>query len=78
MSVVVQEVWVQFILCGTLGYRKCDLCLLLPLSLGYGMDVASWLSAGVVGQPRRDPVSGQILGSNRTSSDITTNVHYVT
>jgi len=42
------------------------------------MDMASWLSAGVVGQPRRDPVSGQILGSNRTSSDITTNVHYVT
>lgn len=49
-----------------------------PPSLGYGMDVASWLCAGVVGQPRRDPVSGQILGSNRTSSDITTNVHYVT
>ena len=41
---------------------------------GHGMDVASWLRAGVVGQPKRSHDTGEIIGSSKSTSDVTTKV----
>lgn len=38
------------------------------------MDVASWLRAGVVGQPKRNLVTGEIVGGSKSTSDVTTDV----
>jgi hypothetical protein len=38
----------------------------------YGMDVASWMRTGEVGMPKpRNPVTGQTIGANRNTSDVT-------
>lgn len=36
-----------------------------------GEDVASWLRTGVVGQPKFDPVTKEIVASHKQTSDVT-------
>ena len=39
---------------------------------GYGMEVASWMRTGEVGMPKaRNPVTGEIIGANKKTSDVT-------
>ena len=45
-----------------------------PYPPGHGLEVATWLRAGVVGQPKRNPHSGDIIGSSRSTSDVTAKV----
>ena len=45
---------------------------------GYGMDVASWMRTGEVGMPKtRNPVTGQPIGANKNTSDVTTIVRMI-
>lgn len=40
--------------------------------MSYGMDVASWMRTGEVGMPKtRNPLTGQPIGANRNTSDVT-------
>lgn len=42
---------------------------------GYGMDVASWMRTGEVGMPKpRNPVTGEPIGANKKTSDVTADV----
>ena len=46
--------------------------------MSYGMDVASWMRTGEVGMPKtRNPLTGQIIGANRNTSDVTAIVRIV-
>ena len=39
---------------------------------GYGMDVASWMRTGEIGMPKpRNPVTGEPIGTNKKTSDVT-------
>ena len=39
---------------------------------GHGMDVASWMRTGEIGMPKmRNPVTGEVIGTNKKISDIT-------
>lgn len=40
---------------------------------GHGMDVASWMRTGEIGMPKtRDPVTGEVIGTSKKISDVTT------
>ena len=49
----------------------------LIAGLQSGEDVASWLKQGVVGQPKYNPVTKEIIGNPKGHSDVTLQVDSV-